>query len=157
MLANLGNTAVGSPFPQRWKRTVCIPIPKKGNAKECSNYHTIREGNGNSLQYRCLENPMDRGAWWARVHGVAKHWTQVNDFTFFFFFFHSFLPFLSFPLSFFLASMWDECSYAVVWTFFGISFLWDWNENWNFLVLWPLLSFPNLLTYWVQHFHSIIF
>ena len=54
-------------------------------------------------------------------------------------------------------SMWDECNCAVVWTFFGIAFLWDWNENWPFSVLWPLLSFPNLLAYWVQHFHSIIF
>ena len=33
------------------------------------------EGNGNSLQYSCLENPMDRGAWQATVHGVAKHRT----------------------------------------------------------------------------------
>ena len=31
--------------------------------------------NGNPLQYSCLENPMDRGAWWATVHGVAKSWT----------------------------------------------------------------------------------
>ena len=54
-------------------------------------------------------------------------------------------------------SVWDECNCAVVWTFFGIAFLWDWNENWLFPVLWPLLSFPNLLAYWVQHFHSIIF
>ena len=53
--------------------------------------------------------------------------------------------------------VWDECSCAVVWAFFGIAFLWDWNENWHFPVLWPLLSFPNLLAYWVQHFHSIIF
>ena len=37
--------------------------------------------------------------------------------------------------------MWDECNCAVVWTFFGIAFLWDWNENWPFPVLWPLLSF----------------
>ena len=55
------------------------------------------------------------------------------------------------------ANVWDECNYAVVWAFFGIAFLWDWNENWPFPVLWPLLSFPNLLAYWVQHFHSIIF
>ena len=34
-----------------------------------------REGNGYPLQYSCLENPMDRGAWWATVHGVAKSWT----------------------------------------------------------------------------------
>ena len=55
------------------------------------------------------------------------------------------------------ASVWDECSCVVVWSFFGIAFLWDWNENWPFAVLWPLLSFPNLLAYWMKHFHSIIF
>ena len=54
-------------------------------------------------------------------------------------------------------SVWDECNCAVVWACFGIAFLWDWNENWPFPVLWPLLSFPNLLAYWVQYFHSIIF
>ena len=57
----------------------------------------------------------------------------------------------------YFASVWDEYNCAVVWAFFGIAFLWDWNENWPFPVLWPLLSFPNLLTYWVKHFHSIIF
>ena len=39
------------------------------------------EGNGNPLQYSCLENPMDRGAWWATVHGVAKNRTRLSDFT----------------------------------------------------------------------------
>ena len=43
------------------------------------------EGNGNPLQYSCLENPMDRGAWWATVHGVAKRRTRLSDFTFTFF------------------------------------------------------------------------
>ena len=57
----------------------------------------------------------------------------------------------------YFTSMWDECNYEVVWAFFGIAFLWDWNENWPFPVLWPLLSFPNLLAYWVQRFHSIVF
>ena len=57
----------------------------------------------------------------------------------------------------YFASVWDEYSRVVVWTFFVIAFLWDWNESWPFPVLWPLLSFPNLLAYWVQHFHSIIF
>ena len=57
----------------------------------------------------------------------------------------------------YFTSMWDECNCAAVWSFFGIAFPWDWNENWPFPVLWPLLSFPNLLAYWVQHFHSIIF
>ena len=57
----------------------------------------------------------------------------------------------------YFASVWDKCNCVVVWAFLGIAFLWDWNENWPFPVLWPLLSFPNLLAYWVQHFHSIIF
>ena len=57
----------------------------------------------------------------------------------------------------YFASVWDEYNCAVVWAFFGIAFLWDWNENWPFPVLWPLLSFPDLLARWVQHFQSIIF
>ena len=55
------------------------------------------------------------------------------------------------------SSMWNECNYMVVWTFFGIFLLWDCNENWTSPALWPLLSFPNLLTYWVQYFINIIF
>jgi len=49
----------------------------------------------------------------------------------------------------YFASVWDECKCAVVWAFFGIAFLRDWNENGPFPVLWPQLSFPNLLAYWV--------
>ena len=54
----------------------------------------------------------------------------------------------------YFASVWNECNCAVVWTFFGIAFLWDWNENWPFPILWPWLSFPNLLAYWVQYFDN---
>ena len=57
----------------------------------------------------------------------------------------------------YFASMWNECTSVVVLTFFCTAFLWDWNKNWPFPVLWPLLSFPNLLAYWVQHFYSTIF
>ena len=39
----------------------------------------------------------------------------------------------------YFASMWDGWNYVVVWAFFGITFLWDWNENWPFPALWPLL------------------
>ena len=46
----------------------------------------LGEGNGNPLQYSCLENPMDGGAWGAAVHGVAKSWTQQSDCTFTFHF-----------------------------------------------------------------------
>ena len=51
----------------------------------------------------------------------------------------------------YFTSMWDECNCVVVWTSFGIAFLWDWSENWCFPVPWPLLSFPNLLACWGQH------
>ena len=44
------------------------------------------EGNGTTLQYSCLENPMDGGAWWAAVHEVAKSWTRLSDLTFTFHF-----------------------------------------------------------------------
>ena len=40
------------------------------------------EGNGNPLQYSCLENPMDGGAWWTTVHGVTKSRTRLSNFTF---------------------------------------------------------------------------
>ena len=51
------------------------------------------EGNGNPLQYACLENSTDGGAWWATVHGVARSQTRLSDFTFF--------------LSFFLSPAWS--------------------------------------------------
>ena len=45
-------------------------------------WFSFGEGNGNPLQYSCLENPMSRGAWWAAVHGVSKSRTWLSDFTF---------------------------------------------------------------------------
>ena len=44
----------------------------------------VGEGNDIPLQYSCLENPMDEGAWQAAVHGVTKSWTRLSDFTFHF-------------------------------------------------------------------------
>ena len=66
---------------------------KKVTDKHCSHFsisfHILLyaapffgEGNGNPLQYSCLENPMDGGAWWATFHGVAKSRTQLSDFIF---------------------------------------------------------------------------
>ena len=46
----------------------------------------VGEGNGTPFQYSCLENPMNGGAWWAAVHGVAKSGTRLSDFTFTFHF-----------------------------------------------------------------------
>ena len=57
----------------------------------------------------------------------------------------------------YFASVWDECNCVVVLTFFSIAFVLNCNEYWPFPVLWPLLTFPNLLAYWVQHYHIIIF
>ena len=48
--------------------------------KVCFNYMCV--GDGTPLQYSCLENPMDRGAWWAAVHGIAKSRTRLSDFPF---------------------------------------------------------------------------
>ena len=45
-----------------------------------------RKGNGTLLQCSCLDNPRDGGAWWAAVHGVAKSWTRLSDYTFAFHF-----------------------------------------------------------------------
>ena len=57
----------------------------------------------------------------------------------------------------YFANLWDEGNCEVAWTFFGIALPLDWNENWPFPLLWPLLNFPNFLAYWMQHFHSIFF
>ena len=57
-------------------------------------------------------------------------------------------------LEHYLASMWNKCICMVVWLHCLSLRL---EKKWPFPVLWPLLSFPNLLAYWVQHFHSIIF
>ena len=50
------------------------------------NWPCLREGSGTRLQYSCLENPMDGGAWWAADHGVTKSQTRLSDFTFTFHF-----------------------------------------------------------------------
>ena len=57
----------------------------------------------------------------------------------------------------YFASMWNEHNCTVVWAFYGIFFLWDWNGNWICPVLWKLLSFPNLLSYWVHHLAAASF
>ena len=54
--------------------------------KTFSSFINRLEGNGTPLQYSCLENPMDGGAWWAAVHGVTKSRAQLSDFTFTFHF-----------------------------------------------------------------------
>ena len=56
---------------------------QRGRSHFCINARlSYGEGNGTPLQYSCLENPKDGGAWWAAVHGVAKSQTRLSDFTF---------------------------------------------------------------------------
>ena len=55
----------------------------------------------------------------------------------------------------YFACMWNKYNCALVWAFFGIAFLWDWNENWPLPVLWQLLSFANLLPYWALSQHHL--
>ena len=78
MSANLENSAVATGL----EKSVFIPIPKKAmpkNVQTTSQLHSFHmlagEGNGNPLQYSCLQNPVDRGAWWAAVYGVTQRWT----------------------------------------------------------------------------------
>ena len=63
-----------------------LEVPYKWPFFSWTVYLSHGEGHGNPLQYSCLENPMDGGAWWAAVHGVTKSWTWLSDFTFTFHF-----------------------------------------------------------------------
>ena len=76
-------------WPQDWKSSVFIKNPMKGQCQRmlkllhnCTHLtHQQGEGNGNPLQYSCLENLMDRGAWWAAVNRVAQSRTQLKQFS----------------------------------------------------------------------------
>ena len=106
------------------------------------------------LEISCfLNDPADVGNWIFGSSAFSKSSLNIWKFTI-----HVLLkPSLeNFEHNYF-AGVWDECNCAAVWTIFGIAFLWDWNENWPFPVLWPLLNFPNLLAYWVQNLNCIIF
>ena len=99
-----------------------------------------------------LNNPVDVGSLISRSSAFSKSSLNIWKFMV-----HVLLkPGLE-NFEHYFASVWDECNCAVVWAFFGTTFLRDWNENCPFPVLWPLLSFPNLLAYWVQYFDSMIF
>ena len=59
-----------------------VKEPPAGDMRDVGSFpgqgRSLGEGNGNPPQYSCLENTMDRGAWWATVHGVAQSWTQLK-------------------------------------------------------------------------------
>ena len=82
---------VGSVLAYHFCLSLLLPGGSHGKESACSagdpgsipgSGRSPGEGNGNPLQYPCLENPTDRGAWQATVHGVANSWTQLSDFTF---------------------------------------------------------------------------
>ena len=83
--------SLGHIFGLAWTTCFCSPGGSDGKASACNagdpgsipgSGRSPGEGNGNPLQQSCLENPMDGGAWWATVHGVAKGWTRLSNFTF---------------------------------------------------------------------------
>ena len=65
-------------FPQTVKR---LSTRRETRVRPLGWGRSPGEGNGNPLQYSCLENPMDEGAWWATVHGVSKSRTRLSNFT----------------------------------------------------------------------------
>ena len=68
-----------------WSKNTCTENPKEFKNRNITWAFLVnfnREGDGTPLQYSCLENPMDWGAWWAEVHAVAKSQTRLSDFTF---------------------------------------------------------------------------
>ena len=67
------NSVVNNPSVNAGDSGDTVSIPGSGGSPG--------EGNVNPLQYSCLENTMDRGAWWATVHGVTKNRTPLSDFT----------------------------------------------------------------------------
>ena len=105
------------------------------------------------LEVSCVSyDPMDVGNLISVFSAFSKSSLNIWKFTV-----HVLLkPGLEYIENYF-ASMWNECDCAVLWRFFGITFLWGWNENWLFPVLLPQLRFPNLLAYWVQHFQASSF
>ena len=66
-------------FPDGSVYTACNVRDARDKGSIPSSGRSLGGENGNPFQYSCLKNPVDRGAWWAAVHGVAKSWTQLCD------------------------------------------------------------------------------
>ena len=114
-LCHLPKSALRSPFhslqvAQRLKR---LPAMRVTWVRSLGREDSPGEGNGNPLQYSCLENPMDRGAWWATVHGIAKSRTRLSNFTFHFHF--SFHIQLVFSMCDCVLMGLTVCSWSAVW------------------------------------------
>ena len=116
-------------------------------------YHTQWRKSRCILEFPCfLYNPMNVGIFTSGFSAFSKHRLYVWKFLVCVLLKPSLKDF-----EHYFASIWKGCNFTIVKTFLGIVLLWDWNGNWHFPVLWPLLSFPNLLIYWVQHLNSTVF
>ena len=103
------------------------------------------------LEFPCfLYDPANVGNWIAGSSVFSKPSLNIWKFSM-----HVMLKLNMHDFEHNLTGMGDECNCPVVWTFFSTAILGKWDEDWPFSVQWPLLYFPNLLTYWVQHFDSI--
>ena len=95
------------------------------------------------LELSCFfSDPADTGNFICGSSAFSKSTLSIWQFTV-----HIFLKPSLENFEHYFASIWFECNCAIVWTFSDIAFLWDWKENWLLSVLWPLLRFPNLLTW----------
>ena len=86
-----------------------------------------------------FNDPADIGKWISGSSAFSKTSLKIQNFAV-----HILLKPCLENFEHYFTSVWDECNCAIVWAFFGFAFLRNWNENWPFPVLWPLLSFPNL-------------
>ena len=94
------------------------------------------------LELSCFfDDPADAGTLVACSSAISKTSLNIWKFTV-----HVLLKLGLENFEHYFTSIWNECNCEVVWAFFGIAFLWDWNENWPFPFLWPLLSFPKRLS-----------
>ena len=96
-----------------------------------------------------FDDPMDAGNWISGFSAFSESSLNFRNFMD-----HVLLKPSVEKFEHYFTIMWDECNFTVVGIFFGIAFLWDWNENWHFA---GLCSLMNLLAYWVQHLKGIIF
>ena len=89
------------------------------------------------LELSCfLDDPADVGNLISGSSGFSKSSLNIWNFAV-----HILLKLGLENFEHYFASVWDECRCGIIWTFFGIAFLWNWNENWPFPVLWPCRVF----------------
>ena len=136
----------GIPIPQRISHSLLLSTQSKALVVNKAEVDVF-------LELSCIFNgPMDVGSLISCSPAFSKTSLNIWKFTV-----HVLLKLGLENFEHYFTSVWDECNCVGVGTFFGIAFLWDWNVNRPFPVIWLKLSFPNLLAHLVQHFHNILF